>query len=103
MATHVATNIEVDEYGVAWIAGAHTKVIEVVLDKLAHGWSPEEIHFQHSHLSLAQIHSALAYYYENQEQLDAEIERRRQEVESHSKEWNSSDLHKKLVAAKKPR
>jgi hypothetical protein len=36
-----------------------------VLDKLAYGWSPEEIHFQHPALSLAQIHAALSYYYEN--------------------------------------
>jgi hypothetical protein len=33
--------------------------------------SPEEMHFQHPHLSLAEIHAALAYYYENQKQLDA--------------------------------
>ncbi len=69
MATRVTTHIEIDEEGVAWITSANTKVIEVVLDKLAYGWSPEEIHFQHPHLSLAQIHSALAYYYENQEKL----------------------------------
>ena len=40
---------------------------------MAYGWSPEEIHFQHPHLSLAQIHSALAYYFDHQTQLDAEI------------------------------
>ena len=41
----VASQIEIDDQGVAWIAGANTKVIEVVLDKLAYGWSPEEMHF----------------------------------------------------------
>ena len=77
----VASQIEIDDQGVAWIAGANTKVIEVVLDKLAYGWSPEEMHFQHAHLSLAQIHAALSYYYEHQEQLDSDIARRRKEVE----------------------
>jgi hypothetical protein len=48
-------------------------VIEVVVDRLAYGWSPEEIHFQHADLSLAQIHSALAYYYDHQSMLEAEI------------------------------
>jgi hypothetical protein len=43
----VASPIELDDPGVAWIAGANTKVIEVVLDKLAYGWSPEEMHLQH--------------------------------------------------------
>ncbi len=62
------THIEVDDRNVAWIAGTKVKVTEVVLDKIAHGWSPEEIHFQHPNLSLAQIHGALTYYYEKPEQ-----------------------------------
>ena len=72
--------IEIDEEGVAWIVGANTKVIEVVVDKLAHGSSPEEIHFQYPHLSMAQIHAALSYYYEHQAEVDADIERRDREV-----------------------
>ena len=68
-----STHIEIDDRGAAWIGGTRVKVVEVVLDKIAHGWSPEEIHFQHPHLSLAQIHAALTYYYENQSRLDAEI------------------------------
>lgn len=74
--------IEIDENGVAWITGANTKVVEVVLDKLAHGWSPEEMHFQHAHLSMAQIHAALAYYYEHQAEVDADIQRRDRDVEA---------------------
>jgi len=74
--------IEIDEEGVPWITGANTKVIEVVLDKIAHGSSPEEMHVQYPHLSLAQIHGALSYYYEHQVELDADIERRYREVEA---------------------
>src|ERR1051325_11619581 len=73
--------IELDEQGVPWITGANTKVVEVVLDKLGHGWSPEEMHRQHPHLSMAQIHAALAYYYEHQDEVHADIERRDQYVE----------------------
>jgi len=73
MSSVLETHIEIDERGVAWVAGANTKVIEVALDRLAQGWSPEEIHFQHPHLSMAQIYSALAYYYDHQEEMDAEI------------------------------
>lgn len=65
--------IELDDNGVAWISGTKTKVVEVALDKVAYGWSPEEIHFQHDYLSLAQIHAALAYYYEHQAEFDAEM------------------------------
>ena len=66
-------HIRLDEQGVAWIDDANIKVIEVVLDRLAYGWSPEEIHVQHPHLSLAQIHAALAHYWDHQATLDAEI------------------------------
>ena len=69
----VSTLIELDEQGVAWISGTRVKVIEVALDKLAHGSSPEEMAFQYPHLSLAQIHAALAYYYEHRAEFETEI------------------------------
>ena len=73
--------IELDQEGVPWISGANTKVVEVVVDKIAYGWSPEEMHRQHPHLSMAQIHAALSYYYEHQDEVDADIERRTRYVE----------------------
>lgn len=82
MSSVATPHIEIDDRGVAWITGANTKVIEVILDRIAYGWSPEEIHFQHSYLSLAQIHAALTYYYDHQAELDAEIMRQLREVEA---------------------
>ena len=98
----VASQIELDDRGVAWITGANTKVIEVVLDKIAYGWSPEEMHLQHPHLSLAQIHAALSYYYEHQEELDADIERRHNEVQRMAAESADSPLRRKLLNLRKP-
>jgi hypothetical protein len=40
---------------------------------LAFGWDAEQIRAQYPHLSLAQIHAALAYYYDHQPELDARI------------------------------
>ncbi len=37
------------------------------------GLSPEEIAERVSHLSLAQIHAALAYYHANREEIEADI------------------------------
>ena len=82
MSEVVLTHIEIDDKGVAWIVGANTKVIEIVLDKHAYGWSPEEIHRQHPHLSLTQVYSALAYYYENKEKVDRQIEIERREADA---------------------
>ena len=95
------SSIEVDQRGVAWLVGANTKVIEVVMDKLAHGWSPEEIHFQH--LSLAQIHAAFAYYYEHQEEMDQEIVRQVEEVERLSRDAAPSPLRQRLLDLKRCR
>jgi len=69
----VAKHIRPDKSGRAWIIGADIGVIDVVMDKLVRGWSPETIHVQRPHLSLAQIHAALSYYYTHKEQMDAEI------------------------------
>jgi len=81
---------------VAWIDQTNVKVIEVVLDKLAHGWSPEEIHFQHRDLSLAQIHGALSWYYDHQAELDAEIERRLDAVDAQTPAGEASPLSLRL-------
>lgn len=96
LATVVTAHIHLDEHGVAWIDNTKVKVIEVVLDKLAHGSSPEEIHFQYPHLSLAQIHAALAYYYDHQVELDAEIQRRWQEVNTLAAQEVESPLRNRL-------
>jgi uncharacterized protein (DUF433 family) len=83
MPTFTATptaHIRLDERGRAWIDDTNVKVIEVVLDKLGYGLTPEQIFEEHYHrLSLAQIHAAFSYYYDHQAEFDAEIERQEQE------------------------
>ena len=91
-------HIVVDETGVPLIEGTTTKVIELVLDVMAHGWSPEEIQFQHPHLTLGQIHSALAYYWDHKEELDRDIERRLERVEDIRREVGPSKLAERLKA-----
>jgi uncharacterized protein (DUF433 family) len=70
----IQTRLHRDDAGHVWIEGTNTKVIQVAIDKYAHGWSAEEIQAQHPHLSLAQIHAALSYYYDHQAEIDQEIE-----------------------------
>jgi len=101
MAAVIPTHIELDERGVAWISSTKVKVIEVALDKLAHGSSPEEMHFQYPHLSLAQIHAALSYYYDHQTELDAEIGRRWLEAGEMTAQEADSPLRQRLRELKK--
>ena len=68
------SHVLIDEQGRAWIDNTNVKVVEVVRDHLAYGWSPEEIHWQHPHLNLAQIYAALAYYHDHRASMHAEIQ-----------------------------
>jgi len=95
--------IEIDDQGIPWISGANTKVVEVVLDKMAYGWSPEEMHRQHSHLSMAQIHAALSYYYEHQAEVDADIERRNRYVEEMRAQQENSFTRQELLRRRETR
>ena len=73
MPTVAIEHIEVDGSGTARIAGTRSRVINVVLDTI-NGMTPAQIHEAYPHLSLAQIHAALAYYYDHKDEMDASIE-----------------------------
>jgi uncharacterized protein (DUF433 family) len=91
-------HIILNEARVPMIAGTRMKVIELALDHLAYGWSPEELHFQHPHLTLGQIHSALAYYWDHKAELDEDIERRLQHVDQLQQTIPSTSLAERLKA-----
>lgn len=68
------------------IAGTGVTVQRIV------GWhqlgrSPEEIVDTYGHLTLAQVHAALAYYYANQEELDAAFAADEAEGDRVEREW----------------
>lgn len=91
-------HVQLDASGVPLIAGTTMKVVELVMAQMAHGWSPEELHFQHPYLTLGQIYSALAYYWDHKAELDADIGRRWQWVEQARQEAGPSPLVSKLRA-----
>jgi uncharacterized protein (DUF433 family) len=93
-------HVVLNENNVAMIDGTRTKVIELVLDSQTYGWSPEELQFQYPTFTMGQIHSALAYYWDHQDELDAEIERRWQEVKQLQQSQELSPLEKRLKARK---
>ena len=69
-AIETSSHIHRDAEGRAWIDDTNIKVIEVALDHIAYGWSADEIHVQHPDLSLGQIHAALSFYFDHQEEFD---------------------------------
>lgn len=74
-------HVRLNERGEPVIGPSQFKLLLLVTEHLEYGWSAEELHFQHPHLSLGQIHSALAYYWDHQANLDALIAQHRQKAE----------------------
>ena len=91
-------HIILNEAGIPTIAGTNMKVIELVLERTAYGWSPEELHYQHPFLTLGQIYSALTYSHDNQGKIDDEIEQRLRRVDQIQREGGPSPLGARLRA-----
>ena len=51
-----------------------------------------EAHFQHPYLTLGQIYSALAYYWDHKAALDQDIEQRLERIDHIQRELGSSSL-----------
>ncbi len=93
-------HISLDSANVTVLTGTRIKVVEIVLDHLAHGADAEEIQRQFSFLTLGQIHSALAYYYDHQEELDQDIAQRLRKVGEIQARLGNSPLAGRLKGIK---
>jgi len=89
-------HVVLNETHVPLISGTTMKVVELVLAQTAYGWTAEELHIQFSHLTLGQIYSALAYYWDHREELDVDIENRINKVDAIRKSMPVSPLVKRL-------
>lgn len=103
MATVEYAHISFNSDNVAIVAGTRTKVRMVAMDHISHGWDAQEIHRQYPYLTLGQIHSALAYYYDHKAEMDAEIDQDLKEADRLMAEIENlqgpSPLKAKLKAA----
>ncbi len=55
------------------IGGTRIKVAQIALEYDHLAWAPDEILQAHPHLTLAQIHDALSYYYENADEIRSDL------------------------------
>lgn len=62
------------------------RVAQIVIDYLNNGWSADEICIHYPHLRLAEVHSAMAYYFDHQAEIDAEIAEEQKLIE----EWRKN-------------
>jgi uncharacterized protein (DUF433 family) len=103
MSTVTQSHIDIDEKGVARFSGTRFKIIHVIIDHVAWKWSPEAIQLQHPDLTMAQIHSALAYYYDYRQEFDEQIQQSHGEYERLRAENQDSPIRKKLLENRKQR
>lgn len=94
-------HIHFDEHGRPWIDDTNVKVIELVLDHLAYGWNAETLQENHPGLSLAQVYAALAWYYDHQSEMDAEIERQSERLNSLRTQVGRSLLERRLAGGRR--
>ncbi len=93
-------HIDYDVQGAPIVAGTTMKVVELVTAQRAHGWSPEELCFQFPHLSMADIHAALTYYWDHESEIDEDIESRTRLADESRRQSASSPLAQRLAAMK---
>jgi uncharacterized protein (DUF433 family) len=77
MTNRVATlyrHVEMDEQNRPIIAGTRFKVRVLIALSQRNGWNADELHKQFPDLSMAQIHSAFAYYWDHKDEIDQAIE-----------------------------
>jgi uncharacterized protein (DUF433 family) len=80
---HITSNPQICG-GSPIIEGTRFPVRSVVSYILHHGLSPEELVNRFSQLNLAQVHDALAYYYDNRAEIQQDLDtNREQHVRAH--------------------
>jgi len=59
--------------GRACIAGHRIRVMDIVVLHEMRGMCPEEVAYQYPSITLADVHAALAYYFDNRDEIQAEF------------------------------
>jgi uncharacterized protein (DUF433 family) len=81
--------------GRACIAGHRVRVLDIAIWREQQGLTPDEIVSQIPSITLADVHAALAYYYDHREEIQDEIRLEREQVEEFRRN-NPSLLDAKL-------
>ena len=90
--------VQLDDRNIPIIEGTSMKIVELLTSVKAYGWTPEELLQSYPHLTLSKIYSALAYYLDNQQEIDADIERREKYVKQLEQEASESPFAAKMRA-----
>ncbi len=73
VSAHSYEHLDCSNPGRPLIAGKKFKVIHLIREHLAYGWSAEELALNHPQLTLGEVYAALACYADHRERFDREI------------------------------
>jgi hypothetical protein len=75
-----------------------TRVAMIVMDYRARGLGPEDLVRHYPYLKLAEVHSAMAYYHDHPEEIDAEIQAELDQLKSEASSQPRSPVWLQLKA-----
>ena len=74
------------------------RVAQIAMDYLFQGWSPDEICNQYPHLKPSEVHSAMAYYFDHQAEIEKENEDEIKQVDESRRNASQSPVMLRLRA-----
>ena len=74
------------------------RVAQIVMDYINHGWSADEICIHYPHLKPAEVHAAMAYYFDHQFEIDSEITEEQRLIEEARKSTGPTAVELRLRA-----
>jgi uncharacterized protein (DUF433 family) len=80
----------------ARIAGHRIRVLDVVIWHEKLGMTPNEIVAAYPSITLADVHAALAYYWDHRDEIEAAIQREHDTAEEIRKRYSPGPLEEKL-------
>lgn len=72
------------------------RIAQIAMDYLEHGWSVDEMCRQHPYMRLSEAHTAMAYYFDHQEEIDREIAEEIERDESAREQSARSPIYHRL-------
>jgi uncharacterized protein (DUF433 family) len=96
MTSELLTHIHRDPHGTSWIDDTGVKVIQVAQAHIGHGWSADTIQENHPALTLGQIHAALAWFFDHQDEMEKEMATRESSARHTLASLGDSPLQRRL-------
>ena len=87
----------------AYVTGTRVRVQDIYIDAEVQGMTPDEIVAGYPQLTLAQVHAALAYYFDHREEIQGEVREDRDLAQEVKAKSGPGPLERKIKGSEAPR